>query len=131
MCLHVNELNNNCNCFIPKLFRNKAFQKVERKHVDPSCRSGEQAAKFSSQRDKEFPTTLNTVFQASACDFIEAKIDGKWVFQSRSQIPYWECEKQPRGEFRVIETGYMVAHFLQDSGHFLSKVSKSTIGSLW
>ena len=131
MCLHVNELNNNCNCFIPNYFRNKAFQKVERKHVDPGCRSGEQAAKFSSQRDKEFPTTLNTVFQASATDFIETKIDGQWVFQSRSQIPYWECEKQPKGEFRVIETGYMVAHFLQDNGHFLAKVSKSTIGSLW
>ena len=131
MCMKVNDLNNNCNCYSHDYFRRNAFKKIERKHVDPSCISGDQAVRFSTQRDKESPCTLNTVFQATASDFFETKIDGERIFQSRTQIPYWECEKQPKGEFRVIETGYMVAHFLQDNGHFLAKVSKATISSIW
>ena len=100
------------------------------KHIDPACKSLEDAEKKSLKRHSRFPQEIgeyNTVFQVNPENFIleRNKTHGR-VLKSREAVRNWECQKVSHSKYEGTEQYPMHAVFLTPGCHFSSEESRKT-----
>jgi len=115
--------------------RGRLLEAAKTKHIDPNCRSNEDAQGKSLERDADYPQEIgeiNTVFKVDPDDFIIVpnNTHGE-VVTSKEAVSYWDCRKISDFEYEVTDRGWMHAVFLMpDQGsHYCQRESRSTRSS--
>ena len=102
------------------------------KHIDPTCKSEEDAEKKSLKRNSRYPQEVgeyNTVFQVNPDDFtLEPHTTHGRVMKSKQPVRNWKCKKVSDSEYEGTEECPMHAVFLapEEDCHFSPEESRKT-----
>ena len=102
------------------------------KHIDPTCKSEEDAEKKSLKRNSRYPQGIgeyNTVFQVDPKNFIlEPNTTHGRVMKSKQPVRNWKCKKVSDSEYEGTEEIPMHAVFLapEEDCHFSPEESRKT-----
>ena len=102
------------------------------KHIDPKCKTVEDAEKKSEKRNSRYPQEIgehNTVFQVSPEDFTVDNNEtyGK-VLKSKEAVRNWNCRKISSSKYEGAEESRMNAVFTmpEEDCHYSPKESRKT-----
>ena len=104
---------------------------VKFKHIDPTCKTTEDAEKKSLERNSRYPQETgeyNTVFQVSPDDFtLERNTTHGMVLKSKEAVRNWKCKKISNSKYEGTEESRMHAVFLaQADCHYSPEESRKT-----
>ena len=100
------------------------------KHIDPTCRSEEDAERKSLERNSRYRQKngeYNTVFKVHPDDFIlEPNATLGKVLKSREAVRNWKCKKISDSKYEGVEEREMHAVFKEGSCHYSLSESRKT-----
>ena len=104
------------------------------KHIDPTCKTTEDAEKKSLERNSRYPQETgeyNTVFQVSPDDFtLEPHTTHGRVLKSKEAVRNWKCKKISKSKYEGTEESRMHAVFLAEADcHYSPGESRKTRAS--
>ena len=102
------------------------------KHIDPTCRSEEDAEKKSLERNSRYPQEIgeyNTVFQVNPDNFtLGVDTRNRRVLKSKEAVRNWKCQKVSDSKYEGTEESRMHAVFLapEEDCHYSPEESRKT-----